>query len=74
MKQIKPGEKYIHFKNKEQEYEILAIAKHSDNQELMVIYQALYGEKIIWCRPLEEFVGVKKLDDGTTVKRFKLIN
>ncbi len=43
-----PG-RYRHFKGSE--YQMLAIAKHSETQEPMVVYQALYGEKGIWVRP-----------------------
>ncbi len=47
--QIKPG-KYRHFKGKE--YEVIGIASHSETMEPMVVYQALYGEKGLWVRPL----------------------
>ncbi|EFF65147.1 conserved domain protein, partial [Turicibacter sanguinis PC909] len=41
--------KYRHFKG--QEYEVLAIAKHSETLEEMVVYKALYGEFGTWVRP-----------------------
>ena len=46
--ELKPG-KYRHFKGKE--YELIAIATHSETLEPMVVYRALYGEGGIWVRP-----------------------
>lgn len=48
MEELKPG-RYRHFKGKE--YRLLALAKHSEPLESMVVYQALYGEKGLWVRP-----------------------
>ncbi len=48
MEELKPG-RYRHFKGKE--YRLLALAKHSETLESMVVYQALYGEKGLWVRP-----------------------
>lgn len=41
--------KYRHFKGGE--YEVLHLAKHSETEEDMVVYRALYGEFGIWVRP-----------------------
>ncbi len=46
--ELKPG-KYRHFKGKE--YELVAIATHSETLEEMVVYRALYGEGGLWVRP-----------------------
>ncbi len=46
--ELKPG-KYRHFKGKE--YELLAIASHSETLEPMVVYRALYGKHGLWVRP-----------------------
>lgn len=45
---IRPG-RYRHFKGGE--YEVLGIALHSETQEPMVVYRALYGEGGLWVRP-----------------------
>ena len=67
--EIKLG-KYRHFKGKE--YEVIAVAKHSETLEDMVVYRALYGEKGIWVRPLKMWnETVEK--DGKKYKRFESI-
>ena len=43
--------KYRHFKGGE--YQLFGIAHHSETMELMVVYQALYGEQGLWVRPAE---------------------
>ena len=45
---ITPGH-YRHFKGKE--YEVLGIARHSETEEEMVVYRALYGDGGLWVRP-----------------------
>ena len=48
LESIRPG-RYRHFKGNE--YEVLFTATHSETQELMVVYRALYGEGGLWVRP-----------------------
>ncbi len=62
--------KYRHFKGNE--YEVLAIANHSETLEKMVVYKALYGEQEIWVRPLSMW-DEEITRDGKTFKRFEYI-
>ncbi len=58
---------YRHYKGNK--YKVIALAKHSETLEDMVVYQALYGNNDIWVRPLlmwNEEVSV----NGKTVLRF----
>lgn len=61
---------YRHFKGRM--YEVVMIAKHSETLEDYVVYQALYGEKGMWVRPLSMFEETVEMN-GTVVKRFEYI-
>ena len=65
------GGLYRHYKNKD--YRVIAIAKHSETLEDMVVYQALYGEREIWVRPLAMFEERIFLNGGA-VPRFCLLS
>ena len=66
---IRPG-RYRHFKGNE--YEVLGIATHSETEELMVVYRALYGEGGLWVRPASMW-NETVVRDGKTVQRFSYI-
>lgn len=44
---------YEHYKG--DYYEVLCIARHSETLEELVVYQALYGERDVWIRPIDLF-------------------
>lgn len=48
MSDIKYG-KYRHFKGNL--YEVVALARHSETNEEIVVYKALYGKGEYWVRP-----------------------
>ncbi len=62
--------KYRHFKGNE--YEVIAIAKHSETLEEMVIYKALYGDKEYWVRPASMWNETVERD-GKVFKRFEFL-
>lgn len=59
MEEIKVG-RYRHFKGNE--YEVLFIAKHSETEEPMVVYRALYGDGKVWVRPASMWNEVVNAD------------
>lgn len=62
--------RYRHFKG--EEYEVIAIAKHSETLEEMVVYKALYGEGEVWVRPVSMW-DEEITREGKTFKRFEKI-
>ena len=69
MELIRPG-RYRHYKGRE--YRVLAMAKHSETLEDMVVYQALYGENNIWVRPAKMWQETVELQ-GRSVLRFTFL-
>ena len=69
MDEIRPG-RYRHFKGKE--YEVIGLARHSETQEEMVVYRALYGDFGLWVRPAQMWNETVERD-GKTFRRFTYI-
>ncbi|MBQ5440568.1 MAG: DUF1653 domain-containing protein [Clostridia bacterium] len=69
-KTIKYG-KYRHYKGKE--YAVLALAKHSETGEKMVVYKQLYDNGEIWVRPASMFTETVE-HNGRQVPRFEYID
>lgn len=62
------GERYRHYKGGL--YQIVAVAMHTETEEDMVVYQALYGDYKVFVRPLKMFFETVKDADGNMVPRF----
>ena len=63
---IKPG-RYRHYKGNR--YLVKGVARHSETEEQLVVYQQLYGDKDLWVRPLKMFEETVEVE-GKTVPRF----
>ena len=62
--------RYRHYKGGE--YEVLAVARHSETLEVMVVYRPLYNDSGWWVRPYEMFTGSLAVD-GVVRQRFERI-
>ena len=67
--EILNGKVYRHFKGGF--VLVIAIAKHSDRNEIVVVYKGLNNGKI-YARPLESFVDTIKDANGDVQPRFRL--
>ena len=69
MSSVKLG-RYRHFKGNE--YEVIALATHSETGEPMVVYRALYGDGGVWVRP-ERMWNESVEREGKVYQRFTYI-
>jgi hypothetical protein len=61
---------YKHYKGNE--YKVIAQARHSETLEDLVVYQALYGDRGFWVRPLGMFLENVEVE-GVVKPRFEWI-
>jgi hypothetical protein len=69
-KSVVVGSIYEHYKGLA--YKIVAVALHRETLEELVVYQSLYGEGLIWVRPVDLFLE-NIVVDGDLEPRFKCI-
>ena len=67
---FKPGI-YRHFKG--ELYRVERLVYHSETQEKLVLYQALYGDKEYWVRPISMFFEQVKQGEEK-VARFEFVS
>lgn len=72
---LEVGATYRHFKG--HKYKVLMVARDSSTLEDMVVYQNICDDKLIWVRPLNEFmskVDKNKYPNIEQEYRFEKIN
>lgn len=65
-----PLGRYRHYKGKD--YEVFALCRHSETEEVLVFYRPLYGDRGWWVRPYDMFTGTLEVD-GVVRKRFEYV-
>jgi hypothetical protein len=63
--------RYRHYKGNE--YEVIGVATHSEDESECVVYRPLYGSRSLWVRPLNMFVETVQVN-GETKPRFEYIS
>lgn len=61
---------YQHYKGNF--YHVIAIARHEETHEEMVIYRALYPDYQVWARPKAVFQSMIE-QNGEEIARFKFV-
>ena len=69
MSDVKKG-LYRHYKGNN--YKVIGVAKHSETEEELVVYQALYGAYGLWVRPKAMFIEKIQVN-GEIKDRFAFI-
>lgn len=73
MREVLLNRIYVHFKGNE--YRTLLFAKYAETGEKLVVYQALYGENLIYAKPYDVFISKvdkEKYPDMKQEYRFEL--
>ena len=62
--------RYRHYKGRE--YTVIGVARHSETEEELVVYQKEYDDHGLWVRPLAMFIENVEVQ-GTTIPRFQYV-
>lgn len=69
---VSVGDTCAHFKHPERGYRVLSLAIAEATGEVVVVYQALYGERLTFVRPLASWLD-EVVFEGVSVPRFRKV-
>lgn len=61
---------YQHYKGPK--YKVIDTVRHSETEELMVLYRTMYGDQNLWVRPYRMFFEEVEIN-SQSIPRFKYI-
>lgn len=61
---------YQHYKGPK--YQVIDTVRHSETEELMVLYRTMYGDEDLWVRPYTMFFETI-IQDSKEIPRFKYL-
>ncbi|WJG11337.1 DUF1653 domain-containing protein [Aliiglaciecola sp. LCG003] len=62
---------YQHYKGNQ--YEVIGVARHSEDESELVVYRPMYGARGLWVRPLQMFTESVTVE-GQSVPRFAFVS
>ena len=68
------GATYAHYKDPTKHYKVLKIGVLEATEEPCVIYQALYGSRMTWVRPLSSWLEPVPTEKGNVPRFFKALS
>ncbi len=71
-REVEVGARYTHYKDPSKEYLVKSLGILEATDEVAVIYEAQYGDKVSFIRPLESFCATVVVD-GVPTQRFTKI-
>lgn len=63
---------YEHYKGPR--YKVIAVARHTETLEELVVYHPLQGAQDIWVRPLQMFLETVFIEEKGPLPRFRWIS
>lgn len=72
-RQVSVGGIYAHYRNPERTYTVLSLSLCEETMEPVVVYRANYGNRLVWTRPLSDWLGQVHVN-GSPAPRFQRVD